>query len=212
MNVLIIGCSRGFGLGLKQAFESQGHTVWGMSRNSGDTILAVNWETLCLNDYEKFIRNLPHIDIVIFNQNSPALVDSYLTLGLPPTQAWPIEKKWQQSYYVNCVLSGHILHTLAETKKLSKSACVMWTLSRLILKSGGSEPAYYSGYKYQNYQLMKSLASRNTQTFVGVCPGKLTQENWSQKSKLVCDWLSQADIKSGQFYGISPTDCIDLLE
>ena len=195
MNALIIGCGNKFGLNLYNNLKQSGYTVWGVTGNKADNhnLLQVNWDTCDIGDFEKFFRQLPQLDLIIFNQNSPALYEDYLNLSCTDIfKVWKGAKKWKQSHYVNCILPSHALHTLSSCGKLLATTSVTWILSKSMFGKSDS-PVDYIGQKYQNYMLLKQLSTKNPQTFIGICPGHLIPQNQEIKAELLINFLKTVD-------------------
>jgi len=201
-NVLIFGGGSKFGLSLTDAFKDAGNTVYKVSGSAQDqNTLTVNWKTCFINDFEKFLTGLPNLDVVIFNQNASSLPEHFHKLGSMDTlEMWKQSKNYLQSYYVNCVLPQHALHTLSSSKKLNSNSKIVWMLSRSIFNPK-SAPSDYAGQKYQNFVTLQKLANYNDQTFIGVCPGLLTQDTYKNKSQHLCNFLTQENMNhySGKF-------------
>lgn len=202
-NALIFGCGSKFGMSLRTELENSEFSVYGISSSIGtDQVLKVNWNTCLIHDFEKFLRSLPNIDLIIFNQNSTMLTDNYWQLNSVPTlDIWKQSKQWLQSYYVNCILPAHVLHTLTNMHHLGSTSQIVWMLSRNML-GNHSGPVDYYGQKYQNYINMQQFAKNNPQTFIGVCPGNLNPDVYQSTSNKLVELLTQrnAGPESGQFF------------
>jgi hypothetical protein len=59
--------------------------------------------------------------------------------------------------------------------------------------------------KYQNYITLQKLAKINLQTFLGVCPGKLTDTVCNTRSQQLIDLLETSSIINGGFYAFDQT-------
>lgn len=193
MNALIVGCGGSYGKELTEQLQKFGYVTYGISstQSMDPTILKIDWNTCGIQDFENFLRKLPQLDLVIFNQNSPALIDEYTKLNsIDILTVWKRAKQWSQSYYVNCILPTHMLHTLALTNKLKENSIVLWLLSKSMFGHVESMPVDYVGQKYQNYTTMKSLSLHNSQTFIGLCPGALDHNNRTNKVEVLIDFLN----------------------
>ena len=191
-NALIIGCGSLYGKELTQQLEQNGYMAYGISGTTSQdlNILNVNWDTCAIQDFEKFLRKLPQIDLIVFNQNSPALTDEYVKLNsVDIIEIWKRAKRWNQSHYVNCVLPTHILHTLALTKKLNEHTCITWVVSNAMFGKNIDTPVDYVGQKYQNYTMMKAMSLNNPQIFVGICPGTINDQNRTNKAVALVNFL-----------------------
>ena len=202
-NALIVGCGSKFGQTLSIILENRGFTVYGISSNTkSDTVLNVDWQKCFIPDFEKFLRNLPNLELVIFNQNSPSLTEQYWKLNSAHIlDVWKQSKKWHQSYYVNCILPTHIIQSLADTDKINEGAKIVWMLSKKML-SNYKTNLDYLGQKYQNYKIMQQFAKTNPHTFVGICPGALNSDIYHSTATSMIDLLMQPDLSqhSGQFF------------
>jgi hypothetical protein len=196
MDALIVGCGGSFGKELIEGLEKNGYTIHGISgtQSANEKFLKIDWDTCGIQDFEKFLRNLPQINLIVFNQNSPALIDKYIKLNsMNILDVWKRAKRWNQSHYVNCILPTHILHTLSLTNKLMDSSRVVWILSRSMFGHMQSTPIDYVGQKYQNYTTMQALSQHNPQTFIGLCPGNLDPSNTNYKVKTLVEFLNTVD-------------------
>jgi hypothetical protein len=204
LNALIIGCGSLYGKELSQQLENNGYTVYGVSGSNTDNpnILNVNWDSCAIQDFEQFLRRLPQLQLIVFNQNSPALINEYTKLNsVDIIEIWKRAKRWNQSHYVNCILPTHILHTLSLTDKLTNSSCITWILSSSMFGNTHTTPVDYVGQKYQNYIVMKNMSLNNPQIFIGVCPGKIDDENRVNKASSLTNFLINANnTYSGKFF------------
>lgn len=205
-NALIFGSGSKFGNAISQTLSLREFCVYGVSSTAQtENTLTVNWNNCFINNFEKFLGGLPKIDLVIFNQNSSALNDSIYNLGSTPTlDVWKQSKEWTQSHYVNCVLPMHTLNKLAGSKKIDQTSIVAWMLSSSMFDAFGA-PVDYVGQKYQNYIMLQRLADTNPQTFVGICPGKLTNDVYNFKSQLLIDLLTNSTALNGGLYMFDPS-------
>jgi hypothetical protein len=201
-NALVIGCGSKFGQVVTNELENHGVKVYGISGTvESDQVLKVDWTTCGITSFEKFLRQLPTLDFVIFNQNSNSLINTYWKLDSVPTlEVWRQSKQWHQSYYVNCVMPTHVLHTLVNAGKIKDQSIVTWMLSRGMLDPQKINNINYYGQKYQNYCNMQHFARNNPQTFIGVCPGSLTSDVYQPKSIELIELLTQSDLESGKLY------------
>ena len=191
-NALIIGCGSLYGKDLSESLQNKSYNIYGISSTAMPdlNVLTVDWNTCNIPDFEKFLRKLPCIDLIVFNQNSPALTDDYNKLSsVDIFEVWKRAKKWSQSHYVNCILPTHLLHTLVSTNKVSNQTCIVWMLSNSMFGKTQMSPVDYVGQKYQNYIMMKTLALNNPQIFIGINPGKIDVTNSVKKAKDLADFL-----------------------
>jgi NAD(P)-dependent dehydrogenase (short-subunit alcohol dehydrogenase family) len=201
-NILIVGGGSKFGNELTNIFKQKNykiHIITGSAIGDTDTnVLKVDWETCNIQHFEKFLKNLPNLDLVIFNQNAPSLTKDCLIFDSTRTiEVWKRTKIWTQSHYVNCILPVHLLNSLSN--KLQSESSVVWMLSTAMFSLIG--PPDYIGYKFQNYVLMKNFAQYNPQKYIGVCPGHLINENYKAKSQILSNFLENlTKIDSGKFF------------
>jgi hypothetical protein len=202
-NALIVGCGSLYGKDLSESLKNKGYNIYGISgtTTTDTSILTVDWNTCTIPDFEKFLRKLPGIDLIVFNQNSPALTDDYTKLSsVDIFEVWKRAKKWNQSHYVNCILPTHLLHTMVLTNKVNDHTCVAWMLSNSMFGKDPLSPVDYVGQKYQNYIMIKALARNNPQIFIGISPGKIDASNSVKKSKDLADFLFGNNKRSGKLF------------
>lgn len=174
---LLIGCGSKFGKTLLQNLLALGWTVYSVSGSQIDCSgnlhqLTIDWQTVTVADLEPFLKTMPDIDLVFFNQNASALAgnnfsqDSYKTVEL-----WRQEKTWLQSYFVSCIMPFHIVHTLGS--RCSTKTKVAWMLSSYIYKHWDITNADYVGNKYQNYLIMQNFSKTHPACSFGINPDDL---------------------------------------
>jgi NAD(P)-dependent dehydrogenase (short-subunit alcohol dehydrogenase family) len=204
-NALIIGAGSKFGKDLVNSLKKQGYIVYGItsSKNQTDQYLEVNWETCFINDFERYLKNLPSIDLVVFNQNSPALTDACYSYGSVPTlELWKRVKMWSQSHFVNCIMPLYLLQTLANNNKLNINSTIGWMVSQSMFLS--TPPMDYVGQKYQNHAMMKELSIQNSQTHISIDPGEILKENSKIKADALAFFLKYiAKESTGNLYKIN---------
>jgi len=201
-NALLVGGGSKFGAKLTEQLKTY-YTVYGISGStkSDRQNLNVDWKTCKNQTVEKFLRGLPDIDLIIFNQNYTALNDSCFEFGKEHVfNVWKRSVEWNQAHYVNCILPMYILHTVYDNKHLLPHAVICWMLSSSIFETTENAPVDYKGQKYQNYLSMKRYAENNPHTSIGICISALKQQSDIEKSKVFVDFLQRTDLKSGQFY------------
>jgi hypothetical protein len=207
-NALLIGCGSKFGSDLAKQLKNH-YAIYNISGSieSNQQNLNVDWKTCKNQTVEKFLRGLPNIDLIIFNQNYTALNDSCFEFGKEHIfNVWKRSVEWNQAYYVNCILPMYILHSIYDNKHLSPQSVVCWMLSGSIFETNEEAPVDYTGQKYQNYLAMKRYAANNPQMFIGVCIGGLEEYSRIEKSNLLVDFLQRTDLISGQFYTLESTE------
>jgi hypothetical protein len=175
---LLVGCGSKFGLELTQRLLNMGWTVFSIS---GSDIscpgnlhhLTIDWSTVNVAQLEKFLKVVPGLDLVFFNQNSSSLSsDNFTANSFKTAELWKQEKTWAQSYFVSCILPFHIIHTLGT--RCSDTTKVGWMLSEYIYNHSDISYPDYIGNKYQNYLLMKSFSKNHNSCFFGVNPDNLS--------------------------------------
>ena len=201
-NALLLGCGSKFGSELAEQLKNH-YAIYSISGSieSNRQNLNVDWKTCKNQTVEKFLRGLPNIDLIIFNQNYTALNDSCFEFGKEHVfNVWKRSVEWNQAHYVNCILPMYILHTVYDNKHLPPHAVICWMLSSSIFETTENAPVDYKGQKYQNYLSMKRYAENNPHTSIGICIGGFGQRSDSEKSKVLVDFLQRPDLTSGQFY------------
>jgi hypothetical protein len=180
---LIVGGGSKFGLDLSTSLLSTG---WQVNIITGSTVeahknlnqLFVNWEALNVADMQKYLQMLPTQDFIFFNQNSSALSKKcFDSNGFGTLSLWKQEKRWNQSYFISCILPFHIVHTLGD--KCSQQTKVGWMLSSLVTNHHESQIHFsdYVGNKFQNYLTMKNFSKNHNACFFGINPDSLEKTN-----------------------------------
>lgn len=201
-NALIIGGGSKLGADIVDKLKLHGYKIYTITgSNIADLTIEyqkVDWSTLIITECEKFLRRLPNIDLVIFNQNASALTeDCFKYNSVNIFEIWSRAKKWQQSHYVNCILPIHVLHTLAESNKIYDSSVIVWMLSNAIIDYDG--PTDYIGQKFQNLQTLKRFAKYNKQIHLGIDPATLD-------ANILIKFILSANLEhNGKFYSINKT-------
>lgn len=171
-NCLLIGCGSKFGLELLEYLLAQGYLVHSISGSSithpGVNHLQVDWKTVSAASIEKFLKGLPDLDLVFFNQNSSSLNADDFIKNKSTGDLWRLGKHWNQSYFVSCILPFHIIHTLRSVGR------VAWMLSPLMYHHDDPHMRFadYIGNKYQNYLILKNFSQYNHSIFIGLNPDK----------------------------------------
>jgi len=171
MNALLLGCGSKWGLTVLKTLLSKGWTVHNLTSTElpQQEILVqhiVNWNTVNQADLEKFLRNLPTLDFVLFNQNGSALSYDNFSNNASLTDTWKLEKNWAQQYFVSVILPYHIIKTVS----LNRQAVVAWMLSTFVYKHTNIDHADYIGNKYQNYLMMQNFSRTEDACFCGINP------------------------------------------
>lgn len=188
-NCLIIGCGSKFGLTLTQTLLDQNCQVYGISGSCLPdherlSVLKVDWDTCEISDIEKFVRKLPKLDLIIFNQNSAKMQSQMIKLGsLDTLTVWKQSKLWTHSHYVGSVMPIHILNSLHSCNSIDETTITTWLLSNSILSKNTASPIDYKAQKYLNAEIIRYLSLNNAGAFIGLDPGKLTDQNYDSKAQ-----------------------------
>ena len=174
MNALLIGCGSKWGLTVLQSLLDAGWNVYSISGSNPVvhprlTHLDIEWNTVDQPTVEKFLRQLPVLDFVFFNQNGSALSYDNFEKQSTLLDTWKLEKNWSQQYFVSVILPYHIIKTVNTNKR----SIVAWMLSTYIYKHTNITHADYIGNKYQNYLIMRNFSRTGTACFCGVNPMEL---------------------------------------
>lgn len=209
-NCLLIGCGSKFGLELLEYLSSIGYSVNSISGSKLEhpdvNHLQIDWKTLDVTQIEKFLKNLPEIDLLFFNQNSSSLnADDFIT-NKNTLELWKLEKDWNQAYFVSCILPFHIIHTLESIRK------IVWMLSPLIYKHNDAQIGFadYIGNKYQNYLILKNFSKQKQLISIGLNPDKLLSTKDDVKIKKMVDFIESVnEIDSGHIFFLDGTEDIN---
>jgi len=202
---LLVGCGSKFGLKLLESLLEQGWLVYSIS---GSTIesdnnnlkqLIVDWRSINPAHLEKFIKTIPEVDFVFFNQNSSALNNCFNSNAFDTATLWRQTKDWNQTYFVSCILPFYVIHTLGGN--CSATTKVAWMLSSMIYDHSNVLCADYIGNKYQNYVLMKNFSQQHPSCFFGINPDNLTETATSNNiHTLISQVESSADLNGKVFH------------
>lgn len=181
---LLVGCGSKFGKRLLNSLVTNNWEVYSISGSAIDNNnvnqCIINWQTVNVANIEKFLKNIPPVDLIMFNQNSSALANQNFTQNSYATlELWKQEKHWNQCYFVSCILPFHIIHTLGN--RCSASTNVAWMLSSYIYKHKNISHADYIGNKYQNYLIMKNFSQAHPANFFGINPDTITDSSDSDQ-------------------------------
>ena len=171
MNALLLGCGSKWGLTVLQTLLDKGFTVYSLTstelpRQQGLVQEVINWNTVNQPVIEKFLRQLPKLDFILFNQNGSALSYSSFVDKTNLTDVWKLEKNWSQQYFVSVILPYHIIKTV----NLNEQAIVSWMLSTFVYRHTNIDHADYIGNKYQNYLMMQNFSRTGGACFCGINP------------------------------------------
>lgn len=171
MNALLLGCGSKWGLTVLETLLSKEWTVYSLTSTElpqQERLVqhTVNWNTVNQADLEKFLRNLPALDFLLFNQNGSALCYDNFVDQTSLSDTWKLEKNWAQQYFVSVILPYHIIKTVS----LDRQAVVAWMLSAFVYAHVNIDHADYIGNKYQNYLMMKNFSRTDTACYCGVNP------------------------------------------
>jgi len=180
MNALLLGCGSKWGLTVQQQLLAKGWTVCSLSSTKlaeQDNLYQhiIDWNTVNQGTIEKFLRLLPTIDFILFNQNGSALSYDNFNQEVPVIDTWRLEKNWTQQYFVSVILPYHIIKTVS----LNKNSRVAWMLSAFVYQHTNINHADYIGNKYQNYLIMKNFSRTGDACFCGINPMELDQNQTS---------------------------------
>ena len=194
-NCLLVGCGSKFGLEMLEYLMELGYTI-NLISGSGVKYkhinhLQIDWKTLNVSQIEKFLRKLPQLDLVFFNQNASSLNSEDFEKNKSTIDLWRLEKDWNQAYFVSCILPFHIVHTLKSVKK------IVWMLSPLIYRHDSEQVGFadYIGNKYQNYLILKNFSKHTQSIFIGLNPDKLLLIENNAKIKKMVHFIELADKK-----------------
>ena len=206
-NCLLIGCGSKFGLELLEYLVEIGYTVNSISGSdlgyANINHLQIDWKTLNVAQIEKFLRELPELDLVFFNQNSSALSSNDFTKNKNTVELWQLEKNWSQSYFVSCILPFHIIHTLKSIHKIA------WMVSPLIYHHDNKQIGFadYIGNKYQNYLTLKNFSKQNQSICIGLNPDKLLSTKDDARITNMINFIESADKEtSGRVFFLDGTE------
>lgn len=192
-NCLLIGCGSKFGLRVLEHLLEMGYNINSISGSqlnySNVNHLQVDWKTLNVTQIEKFLKELPELDLIFFNQNSSALnLDDFLK-NKNTLELWKLEKDWSQSYFLSCILPFHIIHTVKSAHK------IVWMLSPLIYNHDDKQIGFadYIGNKYQNYLIIKNFTKQQQSIFIGINPDKLLSTKDDVNIKDMIKFIESAD-------------------
>lgn len=203
MNELFVGASKGFAKSLQNRRAEEGHRIFNVSGwIATDTdSLQVDWAKINETNLHRWLRQLPKIDLIFFNQNSSSLSESsfrdntYQDLDL-----WKQIAHWKQSYFVSCQLPFQIVHSLGD--RLHKDSRVCWMLSSMVVRDK-SHTGYadYIGNKFQNYIIMKNFAKTHGSCFFGIEPGGINNHHDLEKITVLQHILQRpVDIVNGKVF------------
>jgi hypothetical protein len=180
MNALLLGCGSKWGLTVQQQLLAKDWTVYSLSsteQTEQDNLHQhiIDWNTVNQSTVEKFLRSLPELDFVLFNQNGSALSYANFDQQVPIIDTWRLEKNWTQQYFVSVILPYHIIKTVS----LNKDSRAAWMLSTFVYQHTNIDHADYIGNKYQNYLIMKNFSRTGDACFCGINPMELDQNQTS---------------------------------
>lgn len=194
MNDLFLGAGQGFGQAFKDARKQAGQQVFEISSSPGNqnTHLSVNWSTVNEASVHRFVKKLPPIDLVFFNQNGSSLsAESFQDQGSNILDLWKQISHWRQSYFVSCQLPFQIIHTLGDRLQAHSLICFMLS-SAVVYHDAILGHADYIANKFQNYLVMKNFAKSHPAVFLGIDPGHLLpNEDFSYKISMMQNIISR---------------------
>lgn len=206
-NCLIFGCGSKFGSAVAGALLDRDCLVWGVSGSTVEStdkfhILQVDWNSCFIDTIEKFLKSLPQLDFILFNQNFSQLNNESYHLGqLKTIEVWQHSKKWHQAHYVNSILPFHVLHSLTIAGKIHSQTVSAWMLSKSILGKDTNSPLDYRAQKYLNCETIRYLSNKNNLGFyIGIDPGKLTVADYPAKANSLVDFCLGTGLNNNSIY------------
>jgi hypothetical protein len=206
-NCLLIGCGSKFGLRVLEYLMALGYNINSISGSElkypNVNHLQVDWKTLNVTQIEKFLKELPEIDLIFLNQNSSALNTDDFLKNKNTLELWKLEKDWSQSYFISCILPFHIIHTVKSAHK------IVWMLSPLIYKHDEKQIGFadYVGNKYQNYLIIKNFSKQIQSICIGLNPDKLLSTKDDVSIKDMIKFVESADKEtSGRVFFLDGTE------
>lgn len=206
-NCLLIGCGSKFGLELLEYLLGNGYNIHSISGSKLEYTnvnhLQIDWKTLNIAQLEKFLKELPEMDLVFFNQNSSALNFNDFIKNKNTVELWQLEKNWSQSYFVSCILPFHIIHTLKSIHKVG------WMISPLIYHHDSKQIGFadYIGNKYQNYLILKNFSKQIQSICIGLNPDKLLSIVDDVRITNMVNFIESADKEtSGRVFFLDGTE------
>lgn len=189
-HALLIGCGNPRGDKIIKACEGSGFTVTNIgssaSPKSSVKNIRINWNDLDITKLHKILKYIDGpIDFIFFNQNASSLSQADFKHEKKTAELWSLVKSWSKSYWLSCQMPYFVIQTLG--KKISSDAKIGWMLSSYIDKDkpGVWNNPDYSGYKFTNFMIMKSM-SEKYQCF-GVNPEFDSKDKIESIIKDVCD-------------------------
>jgi len=189
-HALLIGCGNARGDKIIRGCEISGLTVTNigssLSPKSSVKNISINWDDLDITELHKILKTIKSpIDFIFFNQNASSLSQSDFKQQKKTLDLWSLVKSWSKSYWLSCQMPYFLIQTLGT--KISADAKIGWMLSTYIDKDkqGVWDHPDYSGYKFTNYLIMKSM-SEKYQCF-GINPEFDGKDKIEEISKNVCN-------------------------
>lgn len=174
MKALFVGAGWNLGQVLRRRLQDQGCEIWHITSagDAGDDRdLVVDWHSIKESDLQRWLHQLPDMDLVFFNQNSSSLdagcftQDRYTVL-----ECWKQIGHWRQSHYVSCQLPFQIIHALGP--RLHGQSRVCWMLSCMVARHRHNPGhADYIASKFQNFLMIQNFAQHHPACFLGIEPG-----------------------------------------
>lgn len=206
MHSLIIGSGKSFGRAVKDRLVQQGHCVWQVgSQADDDRSLSVDWAHVDIDGLHKWLKQLPDLDVIFFNQNGSSLSPNSFDPGCYTTMdLWRQVKHWRHSHWTSCELPFFLIHTL--TAKIQPHTRVVWMLSELIFNdSVDYKYPDYVANKFQNLLIMKNFAEHHPGCFFAVEPGDLNQR-MQHKVDMFAVILERPDTQ-GKVFNLDSGEC-----
>lgn len=209
MHAVLIGSGDRFGSRLRQRLESLGmdcRCITSQPKRSSD--LQVDWRTLTVADLHRWLRALPRLDLIFFNQNAASLDQSQFAAHTPDyLDLWNLARHWQATHWTSCVLPMMVIHTLHD--KLDAGSKIAWMLSDVINRATNHMMhADYVANKRQNWLIMQNFSQHHPATFYGVIPGTVNEDTDRKITTFVTALEMPREIVNGRCLQLGTGDLI----
>lgn len=187
---LFFGCGQGIGQQIMQVCREQGDEIWHAGRHTvhaGDHWCPVNWQALDSTSLHRWLRDLPVMESIFFNQKHSALAARDFAPDLGVLDTWKLVAHCQQAYFVSCLLPMVVINTLQH--QIQSHTRVAWMLSSLIVQHSDPQHADYIAGKYQNMLVMRNYALHRSGCFFGIDPGHLADQDQAKTARHIADLL-----------------------